>query len=294
MYPKAIENYFAPTDVAEVLALLQQHGEQAKLLAGGQSLMPLMKLRLAEPQTIIDLNQVAALDDIHEKNGRLHIGALARHADVATHPLILESYSLLADAAKNIGDPQIRNRGTIAGSLVHADPSADYPPAVMALEGQLVVAKADGSTRTVSADNFLAGPMMSDISEDELVTRIEIPTPASRSGGAYAKHSQVAGDFAIISVAAQVSLDSTGICQQATIVVGGVMPKPCRAEQAASLLQGKSIDPALLAQAGEVAAEEVETEDDVRASAAYRSQLIRVSVPNIVGQAVARAEEKSA
>lgn len=291
MYPRAIENYFAPTDVAEVLTLLQQHGEQAKLLAGGQSLMPLMKLRLAEPQTIIDLNQVATLDDIREENGRLHIGALARHADVATHPLILQSYPLLADAARNIGDPQIRNRGTIAGSLVHADPSADYPPAVMALDGQLVVAKADGGTRTVALDDFLAGPLMSDIGEDELVTRIEIPAPAARSGGAYAKHSQVAGDFAIISVAAHITLDPSGICQQASIVVGGVMPKPGRAEQAAGLLQGKALDAPLLTQAGEAAAEEVETEDDVRASAAYRSQLIRVTVPEVVRQASTRAEE---
>lgn len=291
MYPRAIENYFAPTDVAEVLTLLQQHGEQAKLLAGGQSLMPLMKLRLAEPQTIIDLNQVAALDDIREENGRLHIGALARHADVATHPLILQSYPLLADAARNIGDPQIRNRGTIAGSLVHADPSADYPPAVMALDGQLVVAKADGGTRTVALDDFLAGPLMSDIGEDELVTRIEIPAPAARSGGAYAKHSQVAGDFAIISVAAHITLDPSGICQQASIVVGGVMPKPGRAGQAAGLLQGKALDAPLLTQAGEAAAEEVETEDDVRASAAYRSQLIRVTVPEVVRQASTRAGE---
>lgn len=291
MYPKAIENYFAPTDVAEVLTLLQQHGEQAKLLAGGQSLMPLMKLRLAEPQTIIDLNQVAALDDIREENGRLHIGALARHADVATHPLILQSYPLLADAARNIGDPQIRNRGTIAGSLVHADPSADYPPAVMALDGQLVVAKAAGGTRTVALDDFLAGPLMSDIGEDELVTRIEIPAPAAHSGGAYAKHSQVAGDFAIISVAAHITLDPSGICQQASIVVGGVMPKPYRAEQAAGLLKGKALDAPLLTQAGEAAAEEVETEDDVRASAAYRSQLIRVTVPEVMRQASARAGE---
>ena len=291
MYPKAIENYFAPTDVAEVLTLLNQYGEQAKLLAGGQSLMPLMKLRLAEPQTIIDLNSVAALDDIHEEDGRLHIGALARHADVATHPLILQSYSLLADAARNIGDPQIRNRGTIAGSLVHADPSADYPPAVMALDGRPVVAKADGSTRTVLIDDFLAGPLMSDIGEDELVTRIEIPAPAAHSGGAYAKHSQVAGDFAIISVAAQVTLDPSGVCQRASIVVGGVMPKPCRAEQAASLLKGKTIDATLLTQAGEAAAEEVETEDDVRASADYRRQLIRITVPEVVRQASVRAEE---
>lgn len=291
MYPKSIENYFAPTDIAEVLTLLNQYGEQAKLLAGGQSLMPLMKLRLAEPQTIIDLNQVAALDDIREEDGRLHIGALARHADVATHPLILQSYALLADAARNIGDPQIRNRGTIAGSLVHADPSADYPPAVMALDGQLVVAKADGDTRIVLVDDFLAGPLMSNIGEDELVTRIEIPASAAHSGGAYAKHSQVAGDFAIVSVAAHVTLDPNGVCQQARVVVGGVMPKPCRAEQAASLLQGKTIDTTLLTQAGEAAAEEVETEDDVRASADYRRQLIRVTVPEVVRQARARAEE---
>ena len=290
MYPKAIENYFAPTEVAEVLTLLQQYGEQAKLLAGGQSLMPLMKLRLAEPQTIIDLNQVAALDDIREENGRLHIGALARHADVAVHPLILQSYPLLADAARNIGDPQIRNRGTIAGSLVHADPSADYPPAVMALDGRLVVAKAAGGTRTVALDDFLAGPLMSDIGEDELVTRIEIPTPAAHAGGAYAKHSQVAGDFAIISVAAHITLDPNGICRQASIVVGGVMPKPSRAERAAGLLHGKALDATLLTQAGEAAAEEVETEDDVRASAAYRRQLIRVTVPEVVRQASARAE----
>ena len=291
MYPKAIENYFAPTEVAEVLTLLHQYGEQAKLLAGGQSLMPLMKLRLAEPQTIIDLNRVAALDDIREEDGCLHIGALARHADVAVHPLILQSYALLADAARNIGDPQIRNRGTIAGSLVHADPSADYPPAVMALDGRLVVAKADGGTRTVPVDDFLAGPLMSDIGEDELVTRIEIPAPAAHSGGAYAKHSQVAGDFAIISVAAQMTLDPSGICRQARIVVGGVMPEPCRAEQAAGLLQGKVIDTALLTQAGEAAAEEVETEDDVRASADYRRQLIRVTVPEVVRQASVRAGE---
>ncbi len=290
MYPKAIENYFTPTEVAEVLTLLQQYGEQAKLLAGGQSLMPLMKLRLAEPQTIIDLNQVAALDDIREENGRLIIGALARHADVAAHPLILQSYPLLADAARNIGDPQIRNRGTIAGSLVHADPSADYPPAVMALDGQLVVAKADGGTRTVALDDFLAGPLMSNIGEDELVTRIEIPTPTAHAGGAYAKHSQVAGDFAIISVAAHITLDPSGICQRARIVVGGVMPKPGQAERAAGLLKGKALDATLLTQAGEAAAEEVETEDDVRASAAYRRQLIRVTVPEVVRQASARAE----
>ena len=294
MYPKAIESYFVPTQVSEVLALLQQHGEHVKLLAGGQSLMPLMKLRLAEPRAIIDLNHVASLGDIKEKDGCLHIGALARHADIAVHPLMQQSYALLADAARNIGDPQIRNRGTIAGSLVHADPAADYPPAVMALDGRLAIAKADGSRRTISAADFIGGPLMSDIAEDELVTRIEIPTPAPSSGGAYAKHSQVAGDFATISVAVQVTLDSAGTCLQAAIVVGGVMPKPCWANQVAALLRGKKLDDGLLTQAGEAAAQEVETDDDVRASALYRTQLIRVSVPTVIRHALARAEKGSA
>ena len=221
MYPTVIENYFAPTEVEEALRLLDAYGPDAKLLAGGQSLMPLLKLRLAEPRTIIDLNRVAGLAAIVEEKGGLSVGALARHAEVATHSRVNVAWPLLADAARAIGDPQIRNRGTLAGSLVHADPSADYPPAVMALHGRLVLAKAGGDTRTVSIDDFLAGPLMSTIDEDELVTRVEFPAPPRNSGGAYAKHSQVAGDFAIISVAAQVSLDANGRCAEAEVVVGG-------------------------------------------------------------------------
>jgi CO/xanthine dehydrogenase FAD-binding subunit len=291
MYPKSIEFYFAPTEVGEVLALLKQHGTHAKLLAGGQSLMPLMKLRLVEPRTVIDLNRVSGLSEIREDGGVLHIGAMVRHVDVAGHPFIQRSYGLLADAARSIGDLQVRNRGTLAGSLVHADPAADYPPAVIALNGRIVLAKAGGNTRTVTADDFVVGPLTSALAEDELVTRIEIPTPPARSGSAYTKHSQVAGDFAIISVAAQVTLDAAGKCQQAAIVIGGVMPKPVRAAQAAALLRGTMLDDAILARAGETAAVEVETHTDVRASAEYRRQLIRVTVPAMLHQAAERARK---
>ena len=294
MYPTVIENYFAPTEVEEALRLLDAYGPDAKLLAGGQSLMPLLKLRLAEPRTIIDLNRVAGLAAIVEEKGGLSVGALARHAEVATHSRVNGAWPLLADAARAIGDPQIRNRGTLAGSLVHADPSADYPPAVMALHGRLVLAKAGGDTRTVSIDDFLAGPLMSTIGDDELVTRVEFPALPRNSGGAYAKHSQVAGDFAIISVAAQVSLDANGRCVEAGLVVGGVMPKPCRATAAADLLRGQALDDALLRRAGEAAADEVETDDDVRASAAYRSQLIRVTVPDLLARAATRARKGAA
>jgi CO/xanthine dehydrogenase FAD-binding subunit len=288
MYPKAIKSYFAPTEVSEVLVLLRQHKAAAKLLAGGQSLMPLMKLRLVEPRVLIDLNRVQGLNEISERAGVLTLGAMTRHAELATHDLIRRSYSLLADAAGSIGDPQIRNRGTIAGSLVHADPAADYPPAIVALNGRLVLAKSDGSTRVVPADDFFVGPLTSALDEDEIVTRIKIPAPSPRTGGAYSKNCQVAGDFAIISVAAQVTLDPSGKCQQAAIVIGGVMPKATRASKAAAVIIGTSLDDATLTRAGEMAAEEVETHDDIRASATYRSQLIRVTVPQMLRQAFAR------
>lgn len=294
MYPKAIKSYFAPTEISEVLVLLRQHKAAAKLLAGGQSLMPLMKLRLVEPRVLIDLNRVQGLNEISERAGVLTLGAMTRHVELATHDLIRRSYSLLADAAGSIGDPQIRNRGTIAGSLVHADPAADYPPAIMALNGRLVLAKSDGSTRVVSADDFFVGPLTSALDEDELVTRIKIPASSAPTGGAYTKNCQVAGDFAIISVAAQVTLDPSGKCQQAAIVIGGVMPKATRAAKAAAIIIGTSLDDATLTRAGEMAAEEVETHDDVRASATYRSQLIRVTVPQMLRRAVARARKVEA
>lgn len=294
MYPRAIKSYFAPTNINEVLALLGQHKGAAKLLAGGQSLMPLMKLRLVEPRVLIDLNRVQGLNEISERAGVLTVGAMARHVEVATHARIRQSYNLLADAAGSIGDPQIRNRGTLAGSLVHADPAADYPPAILALNGRLVLMKPNGSTRVVSADDFFVGPLTSAVDEDELVTRIRIPVPPTQAGGAYTKKCQVAGDFAIISVAAQVVLTPSGNCQQATIVIGGVMPKATRAPKTAALVVGTSLDDATLARAGEAAAAEVETQDDVRASAAYRSQLIRVTVPQMLRQAAARARKVEA
>jgi aerobic carbon-monoxide dehydrogenase medium subunit len=294
MYPKAIKSYFAPTEISEVLVLLGQHKAAAKLLAGGQSLLPLMKLRLVEPRVIIDLNRVQGLNEISERAGVLTLGAMVRHAELATHPLIRRSYRLLADAAGNIGDPQIRNRGTLAGSLVHADPAADYPPAIVALNGRLVLTKPNGSTRIVTADDFFIGPLTSALDEDELVTRIRIPAPTAHTGGAYTKNCQVAGDFAIISVAAQVMLDPSGQCRHAAIVIGGVMPKATRAPKASTLVVGTSLDDATLAQAGETAAAEVATQDDGRASASYRTQLIRVTVPRILRQAATRARKVEA
>jgi CO/xanthine dehydrogenase FAD-binding subunit len=289
MYPKAIESYFAPTTIDETLRLLAEHRDSAKLLAGGQSLMPMLKLRLVEPGCLIDLNRIPALAAIREADGALCLGAMARHAEVAAHPLVAASYPLLADAARLIGDFQIRNRGTIGGSLAHADPSADYPVAMLALEARMVLSKAGGGRRVVGADQFFVGPLTSVLAADELLTEIQLPKPAARVGGAYVKHSLVAGDFALVSVGVQLTLSTNGRCERAMIAIGGLPARPAYARQAAALLAGIVLDDAVCARAGEMAAGEVEVGTDVRASEAYRRGLIASYVPAMIKRARERA-----
>ncbi|HVB78444.1 MAG TPA: xanthine dehydrogenase family protein subunit M [Candidatus Binataceae bacterium] len=289
MYPKAIESYFAPTTVDEALKLLTEHRNGAKLLAGGQSLMPMIKFRLVEPGCLIDLNRIPALATIGEADGALCVGAMVRHADVATHPLVAASYPLLADAARLIGDLQIRNRGTIGGSLAHADPSADYPVAMLALEARMVLSRAGGGRRVVEADKFFVGPLTSVLDADELLTEIQLPKPAARAGGAYVKHSLVAGDFALVSVGVQLTLRTDGRCERATIAIGGLPARAAYARQAAKLLAGTVLDDAICARAGQTAAGEVEVGTDVRASEAYRRGLIASYVPAMIKQARERA-----
>ncbi len=289
MYPKPIERYFAPTTIAEALKLLGEYRSDAKLLAGGQSLMPMLKLRLLETRCLIDLNRVKDLAEIREDKDGLCLGPMARHADVEANPLIRARYPILADAARAIGDPQIRNRGTIGGSLVHADPSADYPAVVLALDARLTLTKPSGKSRTVKASEFLLAPMMTAISEDELLTAIRIPKPAARSAGAYAKQSLVAGDFAIISAAVQIAFGDGGRCQQARIVIGAAASGATLAARASELIAGKPLDEAACKAAGEAAAREVEVTSDVRASAEYRRELIKSLVPTMIRRAQARA-----
>jgi carbon-monoxide dehydrogenase medium subunit len=251
--------------------------------------MPMLKLRLVEPGCLIDLNRIPALAAIRETDGALCLGAMARHAEVAAHPLVAASYPLLADAARLIGDFQIRNRGTIGGSLAHADPSADYPVAMLALEARMVLSKAGGGRRVVGADKFFVGPLTSVLAADELLTEIQLPKPAARAGGAYVKHSLVAGDFALVSVGVQLTLSTNGRCERAMIAIGGLPARPAYARQAAALLAGIVLDDAVCARAGEMAAGEVEVGTDVRASEAYRRGLIASYVPAMIKRARERA-----
>lgn len=289
MYPKPIESYFAPATVNEALRLIREHPD-AKFIAGGQSLMPMLKLRLLEPDCLIDLNRIAGLRDIREKDRTISVGAMVRHAEVASDGLIARVLPLLHDAARVIGDPQIRNRGTIGGSLAHADPAADYPTAVLAIDGRIIAAKPGGASRALEARNFVTGPLSTALASDELVTEIVFPKPPPHSGGAYLKHALVAGDFAVISVAVQLSMDAGGGCKSASVVIGGLPAGPARAAGASEVLVGSDLDAETLANAAERAEKETEVASDARASAAYRRNLIRSYVPVVIQMARRRAE----
>ena len=289
MYPKAIPSYFAPTSVDQALSLLGQHRE-AKLIAGGQSLMPMLKLRLLEPECLIDLNRITGLSEIRDTGQTVTVGAMVRHADMATNSLVERMLPLLHDTARVIGDPQIRNRGTIGGSLAHADPAADYPTAVLALGAQMIVTRVGGAKRTIDARDFVTGPLSTALAADELLTEIAIPKPPPRSGGAYLKHALVAGDFAVISVAVQLTLDSAAKCARAVVVIGGLPAGPAHAQGVAEMLVGSTLDPATLGRAGQIAAQSVEVASDARASATYRRNLIQSYVPVVIERAKQRAE----
>jgi carbon-monoxide dehydrogenase medium subunit len=289
MYPKAIESYFAPASVDEALRLIGEHPE-ARFIAGGQSLMPMLKLRLLEPNCLIDLNRISGLSDIREMERSISVGAMVRHSEIASNGLVERILPLVHDAARVIGDPQIRNRGTIGGSLAHADPAADYPTAVLALGGQIIVARPDGGKRVIEARQFVTGPLSTALAPGELITEVVLPKPAPRSGGAYLKHALVSGDFAVISVAAQLTVDASGRCSSASVVIGGLPAGPAHAHGVSEILVGTTLDPATLGRAADRAEQGAEVGSDARASAAYRRNLIRNYVPVAIQRARLRAE----
>jgi CO/xanthine dehydrogenase FAD-binding subunit len=289
MYPKPIESYFAPNSLEEALKLLRTHRE-AKVIAGGQSLMPMLKLRLLEPTCLIDLNRVIGLSEVRDNGQAISVGAMVRHADMSANDLVGQALPLLSDAARVIGDPQIRNRGTIGGSLAHADPAADYPTATLALDARMIVRGVNGSRRTIAARDFVTGPLTTALRADELLTEIEFPKPAAHSGGAYLKHALVAGDFAVISVAVQITIDGVGRCTRAAVAIGGLPAGPARPQVVADLLEGTALDPATLSRAGQAAAQAVEVASDARASSTYRRNLIQSYIPQTVELAKRRAQ----
>jgi carbon-monoxide dehydrogenase medium subunit len=287
MIPAAFD-YHAPTSLDEALSLLAAHGDEAKVLAGGQSLIPMMRFRLAEPGVLVDLNQIEGMAGVTEEDGHLWIGALTRHAEVERSDLIRKRYPLLHEAASVIADPIVRNRGTVAGSLVHADPAGDWGAVMLACRAELEVHGPDGE-RMVPIDELFVTTFMTSLSPGEIVAGIRIPMAGERSGGAYEKLERKVGDFATVAVAARLELAGDGTCSEVGIGLTAVGATNLRAEEAEKALTGKKPDEAAIDAASRAAAEASRPNADNRGSVEYKRDMVRVLSARALRRAAARA-----
>ncbi|MFQ5690497.1 MAG: FAD binding domain-containing protein [Gemmatimonadota bacterium] len=284
MIPAAFD-YHAPASLDEALALLSEHGPGAKVLAGGQSLIPLMRFRLAGPRAVVDLNGVAELARLEESDGALHIGALVRHATIEHTDWIRERYPLLAEAADVIADPLVRNRGTVGGSLAHADPAGDWGSVMLAARAELVAWQA-GEERVIPIDDFFLAPFMTALEPEELLTEVRMPRAGPGQAGAYEKLERKVGDFATVGVAVQLSLDDAGICRAAGIGLTAVGPTNLRAARAEAALAGGPPDETRIAEAAALAAEQSQPTADNRGSEEYKRDMVRVLTARALRRAV--------
>jgi aerobic carbon-monoxide dehydrogenase medium subunit len=273
MYPARFE-YHAPASVEEALELLERYGDEGKVLAGGQSLIPLMKLRFASPRALVDINRIEGLDSIGEDDGFLSIGALVRHKDCETSGALQGRYGVLGDAAPQISDPVVRNRGTVVGSLAHADPQGDWGSALMAAGARLEVASA-GGTRTIPLDELFQGPFTTSLQPNEIATAVQVPNPGASAGGTYLKLERKVGDYATVGVAVHLSFDN-GTVGRAGIALTGVGPRNLRAETAEAALAGAELNDDTIKAAAELAAEAAQPRSDERGSADYKRSVVRV------------------
>jgi carbon-monoxide dehydrogenase medium subunit len=287
LYPSTFE-YFAPDTLDEVLALLAQHGDESKVLAGGQSLIPLLKLRFAAPSVLVDVNRIGGLDTLAEDGDTLRIGALVRHKTCERSDLLRARYPLLADVAGLVSDPIVRNLGTVCGSIAHADPQGDWGSALIAAGAEAVLRGADGE-RTVPLGSFFLGPFTTALEPTEVVTEVRVPRPPGRVGGAYLKLERKVGDFATAAVGVQVAFDD-GKVARAGIALTGVGPTNVQATEAEQSLTGAELDDAAVRGAAELAAQAAQPRDDIRGTAAYKRQVVRV----FTERALRRAAEVAA
>jgi len=281
--------YVRPASVAEAISILAAEGYGAKALAGGQSLIPAMNFRLAQPAVLVDLEALNELRYIREAEGGLVIGAMTRQADVERNAAVSERAPLLAEAMPWIAHVQIRNRGTVGGSLAHADPAAELPAVMQALQAQLRV-RGPAGERTVSADDFYLGLFTTALAPDELLTAIEIPALPERTGCAFEEVSRRHGDFALVGVCAVVTRDAGGACSRAAITLLSVGDGPVRAQKAEEALVGRPPTGDAIHDAAEAAAtRDIDPPSDIHASAAYRRQLARVLTTRALTTAAGRA-----
>jgi aerobic carbon-monoxide dehydrogenase medium subunit len=305
-------DYHPATSVDEAIALLQQYGDDAKLLAGGHSLLPTMKLRLAQPAHLIDLGKIKELSYIRDDGDAIAVGAMTRYVDIERSDLIKQHFTLLPEGVDLIGDQQVRNWGTIGGSIAHSDPAADTPGMVLALKAD-IVAKGPNGTRTIKADDFFMDLMQTALQPDEVITEIRFPKPAAHTGSAYTKLANRASHYAVVGCAAVMSFDNDGACTAASVVITGASVKPSRAHAVEAALVGKKregeseggiggllhrvgeaisgnkLDEDAIADAASVAADGLELVSDIHGSKEYRSEMSAVMARRAIAKAVERA-----
>lgn len=287
MIPGEFE-YHSPSSVDEAVALLERLGGDAKVLAGGHSLVPAMRFRLALPEHLVDINRIADLSYIREADGVLAIGALTRESELEHSALVAERYPLLADAGRVIADPLVRNRATVGGNLAHADPANDHPAVVLAY-GATLVAQGPGGRREIAADDFFTGLFENALAANEILVELRIPAPGAGAGGAYEKFERKVGDYAVSAAAVQLTMDGD-TCTGARIALTNVSAVPMRATGAEAALNGKQVTDDVVEAAGQAAAAECDPSGDLRGSVEYKRDLTRVMVKRAIRKAVQRAQ----
>lgn len=282
-------SYAAPSSIQDAIALLHEHGDDAKILAGGHSLIPMMKLRFASPTHLIDINNIPGLSYIKEENGVLKIGAMTREVEVEESDLLNSKYHIFADATKLIADPQVRNFGTLGGNLAHGDAANDHPAVMMAL-GASVEITTNSGTREVSLDDFFMGFYTTAVEHGEILTEIRIPAASGRFGSAYHKAERKVGDYATAGVAAVIQLDNDGVCTRAGLGLTNVSPTPMRVSRAEELLLGSRVSAEDIATAAKMASEDCSPSDDLRGDEDYKRHLVKVITKRMLNKALSRAK----
>jgi carbon-monoxide dehydrogenase medium subunit len=291
MYPGRFD-YLVPESVPEAVSLLAQRGEDAKVLAGGQSLIPLMKLRFASPGALVDVNRIDALRGIEQKDGYLRIGALVRHADCERSDLLRGRFGVLGAAAPQISDPLVRNLGTVCGSVAHADPQGDWGSALLAANAT-AVAEGPSGTREIPLTELFVGPWTTTLAPAEMLTEIRVPDPGPRAGGTYLKLERKVGDFATAAAAVQVELDDAGKISRAGIALTGVGATNVHASEAEASLAGAEPSDEAFAEAARLAAAAADPVSDHRGDAEYKRTVVRVFVERGLRAATEAAKEGS-
>jgi carbon-monoxide dehydrogenase medium subunit len=285
--PAAFDYHVAKT-VDDAVALLEQYGDEAKLLAGGHSLLPTMKLRMAQPGHLIDLGRIDGLSYIREEGDHVALGALTTYSKIERSDLLRRHFALLPEGTEQIGDQQVRNRGTIGGSVAHSDPAADMPGLVLALKA-VIVAQGPNGKREIAADDFFLDLFTTALEPNEVITEIRVPKLPAHSGSAYEKLANRASHYAVAGSAVVVTLNADGTCASASVVITGASVKPTRASAVEAALVGKKLDEATIAEAASHAADGLELVEDIHGSKAYRAQMTAVVTRRALARAVERA-----